>query len=211
MAADSKIPEGTRYPLVPTQEDRPRWWFLLVILVVAVVPAVAVVVAANQGDDRVPGPIEELWGMRWEVALVEGAEAPEVPTDGSLTVEFDTERQVRFTGCNGGSGSVTVANERLRGEEMMSTEMGCLGAEGEVLMDWDRWFARLLVDGVEVERTDGSIILRGDAGSVELSAAGPVEEREPAEDPDASVSREAPSSSPDGTTTVQETEERPGR
>lgn len=194
MAADQKTPGGAPYPLVPTQDDRPRWWLLLVIVVVGVVLVAAVIGAANLGDERVPEVVDELWGMRWEVRSVEGDEAPGVPVDGSLTVDFDADRRVRFTGCNGGFGSVSVSDGRLRAGDMASTQMACLDPEGEVLMDWDGWFSRLLMDGVEVRRAGDGIVLRGDAGSVELRRVGPVEEPEPVEDPDASVSSDSASS-----------------
>src|SRR5699024_796407 len=104
------------------------------------------------------------------------------------------DRTVQFTGCNGGFGNVIVDGTRLEVTEGTSTMMGCMGAEGEALMEWDQWFGRLLSDGVEVKINGDAqphVTLTGQAGSVELDLAGPIPEREPVEDPDASVSSDA--------------------
>lgn len=126
-----------------------------------------------------------------------GAGADDVPLDGTLIVEFGLDRTVRYTGCNGGSGTATAEGNRLEAAELMSTMMGCMGPEGEALMAWDTWFGRLIGDGVEVRIEGDRVRLEGRAGSVELELDGPIEVSDPVDDPDAPVSDDGSSSDRD--------------
>lgn len=209
MPNTPKLSIGAEYPADRAYGDRPRWWLLVVIVVATVVPIVAIVIGAtrNRGDSEAR-PADDLWGNRFEIVGIEAAEGfPDVPVDGSLTVEFSTDGQVRYSGCNGGFGSIEATDDGVRAGALASPQMACGGPEGEALMEWDGWFARLLEAGVTVAPSGAvdsgggtasgeGFVLRGEMGAIDLRVVGPVEEPEPVPDPDGSVSSDATESSP---------------
>lgn len=203
MPAPSTPPKHTELPIDRVIATRPRRGLLAGLgIAAAVLLIVAIVAVTNDGDDDGPdasGTADGLVGNRWRIIGVSGVEGgeeppPAVPVDGSLALEVRSEEQLSFTGCNGGFGHLRIERDRLEAFEMASTMMGCAGPEGEILMDWDRWFAGLLMGGVDVTANGGRLVLTGEAGIVELELDGPVAEDPPVEDPDAPVSSDSTSS-----------------
>lgn len=196
---------GAEYPAYRAYGDRPRWWLLVVIAVLTIAPVVAIIIGATRNQDDSDAQLADgLWGNQFEIVGIDAADGlPGVPVDGSLTVEFSTDHRVRYTGCNGGFGPIEATNDGVRAGDLASTQMACGGPEGEALMDWDGWFARLLSAGVTVEARSADdtasgegFVLRGDLGAVDLRVVGPIEESEPVLDPGGSVSSDATESSP---------------
>lgn len=183
----------------------PRSIALIAAVVLVVVAGAVAAAFALGGDDDKPSlgsetptaGAERLWGNRYQVvSTVEktGAEPWTPPSDPALTVTFDVDRRVSFTGCNGGSGTAAPGDERIVVDDVVSTMMACVDADGQRLMDHDEWMAGVLQAGVDVEGSADEPVLRGAGGAeVRLRLLGPAPEPPaPVEDPDAPVSHENP-------------------
>jgi heat shock protein HslJ len=191
--------------------QRPRSIALIAAVVLVVVAGAVAAAFALGGDDDDPtlgsetpaAGADRLWGNRYQVVSTvakTGAEPWTPPSDPALTMTFDVDRRVSFTGCNGGSGTAAPAAEgdaaRLVVDQVMSTQMACVDGDGKALMDHDAWLAGVLQGGVAVEGSTDAPVLRGAEGAeVRLRLLGPAPEPPaPVEDPDAPVTNENPAS-----------------
>lgn len=194
-----------------TGGERPRSIALIAAVVLVVVAGAVAAAFALGGDDDDPTlgsetpavGADRLWGNRYQVVSTvakPGAEPWTPPSDPALTMTFDVDRRVSFTGCNGGSGTAAPAAEgdaaRLVVDEVMSTQMACVDGDGQRLMDHDAWLGGVLQAGVAVEGSTDEPVLRGaDGAEVRLRLLGPAPEPPaPVEDPDAPVTNENPAS-----------------
>ncbi len=210
------------YPAPDTDPGRGRFWtvgrVLTVVAVAVIVGVVAYLVANRTGDDKKVSasgdmaagnevPASDLWGRTWQVTRLEMGTDDPIPwtkeaSTAALDLDLTVEGQVRFSGCNGGSGPATYTAGVLKATELVGTEMACEGDEGIQLMAYDEWMAGLLMDGVEVSFDDGILVLTGANGTAWLSGPGDITAPDPSgptvtSTPDASGSSSPDSSAPD--------------
>ena len=124
MAAERPPPDPRPIPM-----RRPSSRVVVpLILVLAVLAAAVVWVLGRRDDDNANGsvPVRSVaeLGGRW--AAVNAVGAPN-PLAAPVELEVDGDRLLVRTGCNTGSGTVSVEDSRLvlDGEGLAVTEMGC--------------------------------------------------------------------------------------
>lgn len=215
VSSDQDLPleVARQSPPIPIpDEERSRFWtagriVLVLLLIAAVIGAlIAIFVLGDDGDDDnvstddgTEVTVGDVWGHRWEVERIQADDdaaaaswsrtAGEDPRYLDLTVEG----QIRFNGCNGGSGPAVLADGILEVRDMISTQMACTGPDGERLMAYDQWMAAFLQSGPTVSRDGDELVLAGADGTIQLSksAAGdPSADTDPSNtvDPDTPVS-----------------------
>ena len=132
-------------------------------------------VSTGASDDRPSAVAAAFWGHRWQIqsrsdgptgAAFDGA-------DGRYVLDASTKGMVSFTGCNGGSGSASVAGERLVVGDLAMTEMACTGKDGEALMAYDTWMGAFLSSGPTISVDGDRLTLTTDASQLVLRDLGP--------------------------------------
>jgi heat shock protein HslJ len=85
-------------------------------------------------DREVAEPDVPLVGRPWTLAgIVAGEVVSSVPVGVEASLEFTPDGQVRYaTGCNEGSGRVTVDGTALVFSDLVTTDRACPGAAGDV-------------------------------------------------------------------------------
>lgn len=187
------------YPTPDVDPGRQGFWsvgrVIMLLAAVAVVGVLVYLVVSRVRDgeqvstsDDVEVPATDLWGREWEVDRLEMGAADPVHWSKSDTttaryLDLTIKGEVRYTGCNGGSGTATYTDGILKADELVGTEMGCEDDEGAHLMAYDEWMASFLIEGVAVTFDDeGSLVLTGPDGTAWLS--GPGELTDPDSTPD---------------------------
>jgi len=118
----------------------------------------------NLLDTEVADPDRPLVGTTWTVTgLINGEAVSSIPDEVEATLLFADEGRVEVqSGCNTGGGSYTVSGDTIFFSELVTTEMACDGARGEVEA---AVYAVLNADSVTyVIDAGGMTLMAGDIG-----------------------------------------------
>ena len=123
-----------------------------------------------------PTTAAAFWGHRWQVETRSGrpneATSTFVGSGGRYVLDTTKQGRVSFTGCNGGSGSASVAGRRLVVGDIAMTEMACVDADGAALMAFDTWMSTFLSSGPTISIDQGRLTLTSTASRLVLRDLG---------------------------------------